>query len=120
MPSIADATGATRPKYTPEANAFVVHRGDQAYLSLDDEAARTALARHSDVHVLTEDEGFAFENDLAFPMPPPTASPGTVGLGDAISRLTGRFRIRECGGCQRRRERLNKIRARRWWAREKV
>ena len=118
MPTSEDARGRARPKYEPEANAFVVHRGNQAYVSLDDETAAAALARHPDVHVLAEDEVLAFEADLPFPMPP--AAPRTVGLGDVISRLTRTLGIRECGDCRRRRERFNKITVWRWRVRAKI
>jgi hypothetical protein len=120
MPSAADSTGGTRPKYAPGADAFVVHRGEQAYVSLADEAARTELALNPDVHILTGNEGVAFEHDLPFPMPPLAARRDTVGLGDVVSRITGRIGIRECSGCQGRRERMNALRVRKWWARAKV
>jgi len=34
----------------------------------------------------------------------------TKGLGDIMSRFTKKLKIKECGGCKRRREVLNKFR----------
>jgi len=34
----------------------------------------------------------------------------TMGFGDIVHRVTKKLRIRECGGCKRRREVLNKFR----------
>lgn len=34
----------------------------------------------------------------------------TKGLGDVVYRVTKKLRIKECGGCKKRREVLNKFR----------
>jgi len=34
----------------------------------------------------------------------------TKGLGDVVHRITKKLRIKECGGCKKRREVLNKFR----------
>jgi len=34
----------------------------------------------------------------------------TTGLGDVVHRVTKKLKIRECGGCKKRREVLNKFR----------
>ena len=38
--------------------------------------------------------------------PPP---PPSRGLGDTIEKMTGKLGIKSCGGCKRRRDKLNKI-----------
>jgi hypothetical protein len=45
------------------------------------------------------------------PVTPPQAPPPKPmrGLGDAISRVTGKLGIKECGGCAKRRALLNKV-----------
>lgn len=36
--------------------------------------------------------------------------PKKTGLGDVVHKVTKKLRIKECGGCKRRREVLNKFR----------
>jgi hypothetical protein len=119
VPTLGDAVGTPRPKYSFEVNALVIHRGDKAYVVLEDEAARAGFAHYSDVRLLTDEEGRKFEESLPYPMPPQSEKrQNRVGLGDVISRLAKLVGLEECGDCRKRRQRLNRIPVWGWWARE--
>lgn len=115
MPAVASATDTVRPKYSFEGNALVVYRGERAYLSFERKKAPDELAHYLDVRMLTDGEGREFEEGLPFPMPPPTVRRRGIGLGDAISWLTGRIGIDECAGCRRRKSQLNRVSVWGWW-----
>jgi hypothetical protein len=118
IPTLGNTTADPRLKYDLEANAFVIYRGEKAFATFEDEAVPEQLLHHSDVRVLSDDEGRRFEETLPAPMGPPERRPRRTGLGDLISWLTIRVGIRECAGCGRRRKRLNKIAVWGWWAGE--
>lgn len=54
-----------------------------------------------------EPSGATFSNIQANPHSGGTS--GTFGLGDAVHALTASLGIPECGGCAKRRERLNRL-----------
>jgi len=115
MPALASESAATRTKYSIDANALILYRGENAYVGFADAASSERVAQYSDVRVLDEYETRQFEGSLPFLAPARDDEPPEVlRLGDAISSLTKRFRIEECGGCQRRRSRLNRIVLWRW------
>lgn len=115
MPALASESAATRTKYSIDANALIVYRGDSAYVGFADAESSEPVAQHSDVRVLDDYEARQFEEGLPFLAPVHDEGAHEVlRLGDAISSLTKRFRIKECGGCQRRRSRLNRIVLWRW------
>ena len=118
MPALDGGTAATRPKYPLEGNAFVVYRGAEAYVALEDRAVQDEIVRHVDVRLLSDGEGLAFEQSLPFPIAPVDRSADRrIGLGDVVSWFTRRLGIRECTGCRRRKRRMNRVVVWRWWAR---
>lgn len=120
MPTLESGTASTHLKYPLEGNALVLYRGETAYVALEDRTAQDEVARHPDVHVLTDSESREFEESLPFPVAPVDPFPDrAVRLGDVVSWLTARLRIRECAGCRRRKRRLNEIIVWRWWVRVK-
>jgi hypothetical protein len=54
-----------------------------------------------------EQSGATFSNIT--PNPPPDRQNAVHGLGDAVSAITHSLGIRECGGCAKRREWLNRM-----------
>jgi hypothetical protein len=120
MPALEGGTAAVHLKYPLEGNALVLYRGETAYVALEDRTAQDKVVRHPDVHLLTDRESREFEESLPFPAVPLDPAPdGAVRLGDVVSWLTTRLRIRECADCRRRKRRLNKIGVWGWWARAK-
>jgi hypothetical protein len=117
MPIVASATATERPKYSFEGNALAFYHGNRAYVSFEDERAPDELAHYSDVRVLTDSEGRELEKGLPFPMVPTVVPRRGIGLGDAISWLTGRIGIDECAGCRRRKSQLNRVSIWGWWTR---
>jgi hypothetical protein len=102
-------------KYSVDSNALVVYRDDSAYVRFANAASSRPVAQHNDVRVLDEYEARQFEASLPFLAPTPDEEARRVlRLGDALSSLTKLFRMNECGGCQRRKSRLNRIVLWRW------
>jgi hypothetical protein len=110
--------GEPRLKYDLEANAFVIYRGDTAFVAFEDDAAPEKLVHYSDVRALSDEEGRTFEEGLPFALSPPERRSRRIGLGDLISWLAGAAGIRECAGCRERGRRLNNVPVWGWWVRE--
>jgi hypothetical protein len=118
MPAVSSATATTLPKYSIDADAFVIYRDTSAYVSFEDEAAEDQLTHHEDVRVLSESEAREFERTLPFQLPElDTHRNRVTGLGDLVSALARLVGIRECSGCRRRKTRMNKIPIWGWWSR---
>jgi len=117
VPALASESASTRLKYSVDSDALIVYRGDSAYVRFANAATSRPVAQYSDVRVLDEDEARQFETSLPFLAPAPASDKKArrvLRLGDALSSLTKLFRMNECGGCQRRRSRLNRIVLWRW------
>jgi len=114
---VVDATTAPSPKYSIDTNALVIYRNGSAYVSFEDDVA-SKLAHHSDVHLLSDAEAREFEQRLPFPLAPDVGERRgrVVGLGDLFAAVTRTLGLRECGGCRRRKARLNKLPVWRWWS----
>jgi hypothetical protein len=99
-----------RPKYPPQVSSLLVYRGAMVYVGLDAHAARDLLG-NSDVRLLTDTEGRAFEESLPFaPAPSWLNRPEGwhLGLGDVVSWVAHKLGIAECSGCRKRRALLNR------------
>jgi hypothetical protein len=118
VPTLGSTTSDPRLKYDLEASALVIYRGDKAFVAFEDEAVPEQLLGHSDVRALSDDDARRFEESLPVPIAPPQRRTRRAGLGDLISWAARGMGLRECAGCGRRRERLNKIPVWGWWARE--
>lgn len=119
IPALDSQSAATRTKYPIDANALIIYRGDSAYVRFVNAASSEPIARYGDVRVLDDHEVRKFEESLPFltsarDEEAHEEAHKALRLGDAISSLTKRLGIRECGGCQRRRSRLNRIVLWRW------
>jgi len=109
-----------RPRYPIEGNALLIYRGDRVYAALEPKVV-DRFTQLPNVRRLTSDEASNLEATLPGGggsltdrhMHPSQAavdeSSGHLGLGDAVSWLTSRMGIQECGACNRRRKKLNKI-----------
>ena len=118
MPTVSSTTATALPKYSIDANAFVVYRDTSAYVSFEKEAAQDQLTHHEDVRVLSEGEAREFERTLPFHLPDLDAHSNRVtGLGDLVSALARVLGIRECSGCRRRKTTMNRIPIWGWWSR---
>jgi hypothetical protein len=108
-----------RAKTQVEGTAFLVHHEGNVYITFRDDVDYARTIRQSDCYQLTREEGRAFEETLTFPLPdrlfPDRANVQRVGLGDVVAWVARTIGITECGQCQQRRRKLNRIIVWGWW-----
>lgn len=117
----AVANDPVRPVHEIGGSALLVYRGDRVYVTVDDPDLINRFTALPDVRVLSPDEVGDFEATLpgagAFTgrrgarldRADSAVKDGRLGLGDMISWLAGRLRIRECRACSQRRKTLNRV-----------
>jgi hypothetical protein len=121
----AVGTGAAddpvRPKYPVRGRAFLMHKEGKVYVTFGDEGSQEDVLKEADCRRLTPAEGHAFEESLPVLIPrqlfsqPPRNGRRLAGLGDVVSWLTRLAGVTECGACQQRKRRLNRIVVWGWW-----
>ncbi|SEC96199.1 hypothetical protein SAMN05216532_2942 [Streptomyces sp. 2231.1] len=123
------AQPSPRAKYDV-GNAVVMLGETTAYVALADPKAANELLQHPDVQRLTANDLKTIESGgplswealerQAESLNHRGVGRGPVGLGDLISSLTRKARVRECSGCARRRRGLNRITVWGWWRARKL
>ena len=113
VPSVAGTTAVARTQYPLPGNAFVVYRGEKAYVRLENDQKRKQLLRYPGARRLSRSE--AEKVGLPLSATQAVERARIVRLGDLIHAITAKVGIRTCAACRRRQRALNRIVVWGWW-----
>lgn len=102
-----------RPKYPIVGNATLVYHGQHVFISFKDGDDIQQVAKLQETIRLTPNELRDLDDSLPFPLPSFEPKhkdpPKLIGLGDVVAWLASKIGFKECEGCRKRKNWLNRL-----------